>query len=208
VTLQKYFSHPSSVTYFSWTSPIKTATGTANRWGTINSKPLGPIIMIQVRSSLLRSSLQVYSAAAPFISHLKLYNYAEPNRHCFTFLYPILVPCGTTYWAMLEMLLGISKLGSLLIVHNGMLKPLPNMFKKAASEPIILDWARLCTPNILGKGEAHSMALRSWVAASTILSKKVSCPQTHFGRCYNNHIWWNSSTPLLGLNRLWHWALL
>jgi hypothetical protein len=39
---------------------------------------------------------------------------------------------------MLEMLLGISKLGSLLIVHNGMLKHLPNMFKEAASEPIRL----------------------------------------------------------------------
>jgi hypothetical protein len=171
--------------------------------------------MIQVRSSLLRSFLQVYSAAAPFTSHLKLYNYVEPKPFSRNqtgivslFFIQFLVPCGTTYWAMLEMLLGMSKLGSLLIVHNGMLKPLPNMFKKAASEPIILDWARLCTPNILGKGEAHSMALRSWVAASTILSKKVSCPQTHFGRCYNNHIWWNSSTPLLGLNRLWHWALL
>ncbi len=158
MTLQKYFSHPGSVTYFSWTSPIKLKLGQQIGGGTINSKPLGPI-MIQVRSYLLRSFLQVYSAAAPFTSHLKLYNYAEPKLFSRNqtgivslFFIQFLVPCGTTYWAMLEMLLGISKLGSLLIVHNGMLKPLPNMFKKAASEPIILDWARLCTPNILGKG--------------------------------------------------------
>jgi hypothetical protein len=35
--------------------------------------------MIEVRSYLLRSFLQVHSAVAPFISHLTLYNYAEPR---------------------------------------------------------------------------------------------------------------------------------
>jgi hypothetical protein len=45
VTLQNYFSHPSLVIYFFPTPPIKLETGTANRWGTTNSKPSGPIIM-------------------------------------------------------------------------------------------------------------------------------------------------------------------
>jgi hypothetical protein len=87
------------------------------------------------------------------------------------------------------------------------LNPSPTCSRRRQVSP--LDWARLCTPTIPGKGEANSMALRSGVAASTISSKKVSWPQTQFGQCYNNHIWCGiPSTPLLGLNRLWHWALL
>jgi hypothetical protein len=47
VTLQKHFSHPSLVIYFFVTPPTdKTERGTANRWGTTNSKPPGRIIMI------------------------------------------------------------------------------------------------------------------------------------------------------------------
>jgi hypothetical protein len=45
LTLQKYF-FTSLVIYFLPTSPIKTKTGTANRWETTNSKALGQIIMI------------------------------------------------------------------------------------------------------------------------------------------------------------------
>jgi hypothetical protein len=44
VTLQKHFLHPSLVIYFFLIH--KTERGTANRWGTTNSKPSGPIIMI------------------------------------------------------------------------------------------------------------------------------------------------------------------
>ncbi len=45
-TLQKYFSHPSLVVYFFATPTHKTESGTANIWGSTNSKPPGPIIMM------------------------------------------------------------------------------------------------------------------------------------------------------------------
>jgi hypothetical protein len=79
VTLQKYFSHP-SFSYILFCNPThKTRTGTANTWGTTNSKPLGSIIMMDP-SYLLHSFLQVHIiAAAPFTSHHKLGNYAEPK---------------------------------------------------------------------------------------------------------------------------------
>jgi hypothetical protein len=48
VTLNKYFPRPNLVIYF-------LETGTANRWGTTNSKPPGPIIMIG-QSETLSSS--------------------------------------------------------------------------------------------------------------------------------------------------------
>jgi len=72
VTLQKYISHQSLVIY-------KIETGRANRWGTSNSKPLGPIIMMS-QSETLRSSeitfIPLFSAVAQlllraFTSHWK-----------------------------------------------------------------------------------------------------------------------------------------
>jgi len=54
VTLQKYFSHPSFSYLLFLQSPltklklgqqIGAETGTANRWGTTNSKPFRPIII-------------------------------------------------------------------------------------------------------------------------------------------------------------------
>ncbi len=54
----------------------KTESGSANRWGTANSKPHGPIIMMgrsetlsSSRSYLVHSFVQVHSAAAPRTSH-------------------------------------------------------------------------------------------------------------------------------------------
>jgi hypothetical protein len=65
---------------------IQTETGTANSWGTTNSKPPGPIIMMgesetlsHNRSYLLHSFLQGQRVAAPFTSHCKVCNYAEPK---------------------------------------------------------------------------------------------------------------------------------
>ncbi len=46
MTLQDHFSHPGLVMYSYRTPLIKSETGTANRWGTIGSKPPGPIIMM------------------------------------------------------------------------------------------------------------------------------------------------------------------
>jgi hypothetical protein len=56
VALQKYFSHPSLVIYSFATPPIKTEIGTANRWGTTDSKPHGPIIMMMGQSKILSNS--------------------------------------------------------------------------------------------------------------------------------------------------------
>jgi hypothetical protein len=103
VTLQKYFSHPSLAIYIFATPPVRLELGTTN------SKPPGPIIMINqskirisMRSYLLHSSLEVHSVAAVLISLSKLSKYGgekpfqEPNRHILTFLHPI-VMCSVTY---------------------------------------------------------------------------------------------------------------
>ncbi len=46
VTLQKYFSHSNLLVYFFATPPIKLKTGIANKSGSRNSKPPGPIMML------------------------------------------------------------------------------------------------------------------------------------------------------------------
>jgi hypothetical protein len=60
----------------------KSVTGTAYMWGLPNSKPPGPIIMIDnqkywapVRSNLLHSFLEVHNCVAPFTSHGKLHEF-------------------------------------------------------------------------------------------------------------------------------------
>jgi hypothetical protein len=67
-------------------STHKTETGIANRWGTSNRKPPGPIIMTgrletlgSTQIVLLHSFLQVQSIGAPLTSHCALCNYAEPK---------------------------------------------------------------------------------------------------------------------------------
>jgi len=91
VTLQIYFSHPSLV-FFSFfaTPPIKLKLGQqiggGGGGGPTNSKLPGPIIIMMgqlvVRSYLLHSFLQVHSVAAPFTSHRKVCNDAEPKPFC------------------------------------------------------------------------------------------------------------------------------
>jgi hypothetical protein len=58
MTMQKHFSHPSFVVYFFATPTYKTEMWTANRWGTTNSKPPGPIIIMKgpIRNTLSASS--------------------------------------------------------------------------------------------------------------------------------------------------------
>jgi hypothetical protein len=57
VTLQKCFSHPSLVIYCFATQPRKLNLGTANRWGTTNSKPHGPIVMMGRSETLITSQV-------------------------------------------------------------------------------------------------------------------------------------------------------
>jgi hypothetical protein len=75
---KKYFSHPRLVIYYLATPLMKLKTGTANRSGTTNSKPPGPIVIAaqsehwaSVRSYLLHSFLRLHSAAVSFTSHPK-----------------------------------------------------------------------------------------------------------------------------------------
>ncbi len=86
MTLQKYFSHPSLVIHFFCNPAKKTETGIANRWGTTNSKPARPIIMMgqsenwaAVTSCFLHCFMQVHAFAVPFTSYRKLWNYSEPK---------------------------------------------------------------------------------------------------------------------------------
>ncbi len=57
VTQQKYFSYPTLVVYFFATPPIKTESGRANRRGTTNSKPPGPIITMSQSKTLTGSQI-------------------------------------------------------------------------------------------------------------------------------------------------------
>ncbi len=98
----------------------KTETRTANRWGTTNSKPPGPIIMMRQSETLSCSWIifitlffQVQSAAVPFTSYgqpaplcCEQNHFPEPNRHVLDFLHLILL-CRVTYWAPLEMVLQV-----------------------------------------------------------------------------------------------------
>jgi hypothetical protein len=66
MTLQEYFSHPSLVVYFC-NATDKIETGTTNKWGTTNSKPPGPIIMMGQSETLSSSQVKfitLFSAGA------------------------------------------------------------------------------------------------------------------------------------------------
>jgi hypothetical protein len=68
--------HPSLVLYFFATLRIKTELGKANGRGTTNSKPPGPIIMIDQSEMLIRNQITLFYAvntvAVPFTSHGKM----------------------------------------------------------------------------------------------------------------------------------------
>jgi len=89
VTLQKYFSHPSLVIHLFFNLAHKTKTGTANRWETTNSKPLGPIIMIGKSETGSSSQIlfitlvwQVLGFAVPFTNLSRLCKNAGPKPFC------------------------------------------------------------------------------------------------------------------------------
>jgi hypothetical protein len=110
----------SSVMYSFATPPIKLKSGQQIGWGGLlitnhldqslwwaNQKHWAA-----VRSNLLHSSLQVYSAAVPFykpqqhVSIMQNQNHCpEPNRHSLDFLHPFSLLCWITYRALLEVLL-------------------------------------------------------------------------------------------------------
>ncbi len=88
VTMQKYFSHPSSIIYFFLTPPIKIKLGLQ----------IGRRLLIDTRldqSNTLANRQQVLGFAAPFTSLSKLCkmqgqnHFADPNWHGFTFLHQI-----------------------------------------------------------------------------------------------------------------------
>ncbi len=117
MTLKTYFRHRSLVILL-FRNPAQKA-GTANRWETTNSKPLGPIIMIGANGTSNHIISHFFSPSAhcfgcaPFTSYCKLWNYVEPkpfpepNQHILIFLHQIFM-CSVTYWAPLGMVLPLS----------------------------------------------------------------------------------------------------
>jgi hypothetical protein len=89
VTLQKYFSHPSLVTFFFPTPPIKLKLGLQ----------IGGRLLIAThldKSNYVANQQQVLDFAVSFtsLSILGQNNFAEPNWHVLNFLHPI---CRATY---------------------------------------------------------------------------------------------------------------
>jgi hypothetical protein len=112
VTQQKVF-FPSKFSYLLFCNPThKTKTGTANRWGSTNSKPPGPIIMMGQSETVITSRIIFYYTlfwrCTSLLCHSPATANSEPNRHILTFLHPIVL-CRITYWAPLEMLLYVSQ---------------------------------------------------------------------------------------------------
>ncbi len=99
----------SKFSYVPFCNPThKTETGTANRWGTTNSKPanrnteqLGHIYYtLFCRCRALQRFLPATATRAIMWSQN---HFTEPNRHTLDFFHPILL-CRITYRATLEML--------------------------------------------------------------------------------------------------------
>jgi hypothetical protein len=79
-----------SLLLFKGKSPIKTKTGTANRWETTNSKALGQIVMIGQSETGSNSQNHIYQSliwkvigfVVPFTSLSKLSTNAGPKPIC------------------------------------------------------------------------------------------------------------------------------
>jgi hypothetical protein len=65
-TLQNKFSHPSLIIYFFATPPNKQNWGQQIRWGITNSKPPGPIIMMDQSETLSRCEIILF--VTPFFA--------------------------------------------------------------------------------------------------------------------------------------------
>jgi hypothetical protein len=108
VTRHNSFSHPTLVIYVWQSHPVKMKLGQQIGGGTTNSKPHGPIFMID-QSETLSSSQIIFSTlfsamcttvfASPFTSHCRLCNCAAPKpfwhlsryMYILTFLHPFLL---------------------------------------------------------------------------------------------------------------------
>jgi hypothetical protein len=90
VTLDSEMKCLSFNCFFTWANPAnKTETGTVHTWGTINSKPPGPIILIQQLEILYYTLfLEVHNCVAHFLAtcvNLVLKNqFPELNWHILT----------------------------------------------------------------------------------------------------------------------------
>jgi hypothetical protein len=106
VTLKIYFAYPSLVIHLLATPPIKLKLGQQNRWVTTNSKPHGPIIMIDQSESINSSQSDhiyytIFSKCTALLGllpatpncgiRLSQNHFPEPNSHILSFLHPILL---------------------------------------------------------------------------------------------------------------------
>jgi len=102
---KKYFSHPSVVICFFANPPIKLKLGQRDRWGTTNSKPAGPIIMMGKSEKKPLSSSEIifitlFSAGATLVNKqppqtvqlcwAKAIVLSQTGQIFLTFLHPIL----------------------------------------------------------------------------------------------------------------------
>jgi hypothetical protein len=89
---KKYFSHPSLVIFIFCNSTHKIETGIANRWGTTNSKPPGPIVMMEpIRTTLFCNAHHWTAFHLPPQTNKYLAKTIFLNRHILTFLHLILM---------------------------------------------------------------------------------------------------------------------
>jgi hypothetical protein len=86
------------------TPPIKSKTGTANRWETSNKNSPGPIKLSSQSTAGVRLCCSFLPASASHRKMLGQSHFAEPNQHVSTFLLPIFF-CWATYRAQVELLL-------------------------------------------------------------------------------------------------------
>jgi hypothetical protein len=99
------FQRPSLIMYSFATPPLKLKLGQQIGGGLLIANHLGQSVWCAnqryweaLRSYLLHSSLQVKGAVAPFTSHSKVHNSADPKPAYFTFLHRNVL-CRIAYWA-------------------------------------------------------------------------------------------------------------
>jgi hypothetical protein len=102
-SLQKYFSIPSLVIYFFSNPTHKPKTGTANRWETTNSNPLGPLKLSSQSTADVRVCCAFYQPQQTVQKCWGQNHFAEPNGHVWIFLHSILI-CRVTCSAPVELL--------------------------------------------------------------------------------------------------------
>ncbi len=108
-TLQKYFSHPSLVIYFFFNPTHKTETGPANKRGTTNSEPSGPITYSKGRreasfhpsvpsSIRQQQSDHIYYTLLCRCTALHCSAFYQPPQQCFFLCFKICSTSGKGMW--------------------------------------------------------------------------------------------------------------